>query len=134
MSKTSDEVSNVASSEASRDCSEQLYTLVNEVTGEVDGEISLDSLLAGISLLELDEMPITEFSDDLKAGDLAEVVVIRPEKALNASPTLGFELKYQAEKYSQRRHCWRRRTKPIRPSSTPINCREAWSSVPTNVG
>ncbi|KAG2812367.1 hypothetical protein PC116_g12634 [Phytophthora cactorum] len=43
-SRTSDEVSNVTSSEASRDCSEQLYALVNGVTGEVDGDINLDSL------------------------------------------------------------------------------------------
>ncbi|KAG2767661.1 hypothetical protein PC116_g17347 [Phytophthora cactorum] len=32
-SRTSDEVSNVTSSEAPRDCSEKLYTLVNGVTG-----------------------------------------------------------------------------------------------------
>ncbi|KAG2819500.1 hypothetical protein PC113_g22723 [Phytophthora cactorum] len=84
-SRTSDEVSNVTSSEAPRDCSEQLYTLINRLTGGVDGDISLDSLPAVNALLELDEMSIAEFSEALKAGDLAEVVVIRPEEELNSS-------------------------------------------------
>ncbi|KAG2828299.1 hypothetical protein PC119_g23514 [Phytophthora cactorum] len=87
-SRTSDEVSNVTSSEAPRDCSEQLYTLVNGVTrggGGIDGDISLDSLPAVNALLELDEMSIAEFGEVLKAGDLAEVVVIRPEEELNSS-------------------------------------------------
>ncbi|KAG2762302.1 hypothetical protein PC116_g19452 [Phytophthora cactorum] len=79
------EVSNVTSSEAPRDCSEQLYTLVNGVTGGVDGDISLDSLPAVNALLELDEMSIAEFGEALKAGDLAEVFVIRPEEELNSS-------------------------------------------------
>ncbi|KAG2948805.1 hypothetical protein PC117_g5761 [Phytophthora cactorum] len=84
-SRTSVEVSNVTSSEAPRDCSEQLYTLVNGVTGEVDGDISLDSLPAVNALLELDEMSIAEFGEALKAGDLVEVVGIRPEEQLNSS-------------------------------------------------
>ncbi|KAG3123958.1 hypothetical protein PI126_g23462 [Phytophthora idaei] len=85
-SRTSDEVSNVTSSEAPRDCSEELHTLVNGVTGGgVDGDISLDSLPAVNALLELDEMSIAEFGEALKAGDLAEVVVIRPEEELNSS-------------------------------------------------
>ncbi|KAG3058181.1 hypothetical protein PI125_g25276 [Phytophthora idaei] len=41
-SVTSYEVSNVTSSTAPCDCSEQLYTLVNGVTGEVDDGINLD--------------------------------------------------------------------------------------------
>ncbi|KAG3064971.1 hypothetical protein PI125_g24082 [Phytophthora idaei] len=82
---TLDEVSNVTSSEAPRDCSEQLYTVVNGVTGEVDGDINLDSLPAVNALLELGEMSIAEFGEALKAGDLAEVVVIRPEEELNSS-------------------------------------------------
>ncbi|KAG2799824.1 hypothetical protein PC112_g20737 [Phytophthora cactorum] len=84
-SRTSDEVSNVTSSEAPRDCSEQLYTLVNGVTGGVDGDISLDSLPAVNALLELDEMSIADFGEALKAGDLTEVVVIRHEEELNSS-------------------------------------------------
>ncbi|KAG3063009.1 hypothetical protein PI125_g24426 [Phytophthora idaei] len=83
--RTSDEVSNVTSSEAPRDCTEQLYTLVNEVTGRVDGDISLDSLPAVNALLELNEMSIAEFGEALKTGGLAEVVVIRPEEELNSS-------------------------------------------------
>ncbi|KAG3049984.1 hypothetical protein PC122_g23379 [Phytophthora cactorum] len=84
-SRTSDEVSNVTSSEAPRDYSEQLYTLVNGVTGEVDDDISLDSLPAVNALLELDEMSIAEFGEALKAGDLGEVVALRPEEELNSS-------------------------------------------------
>ncbi|KAG3240851.1 hypothetical protein PI124_g14254 [Phytophthora idaei] len=75
-------ISSRASDEVS---SEQLYTLVNGVTGEVDGDISLDSLPAVNALLELDEISIAEFGEDLKAGDLAEVVVIRREEELNSS-------------------------------------------------
>ncbi|KAG3165261.1 hypothetical protein PC128_g19959 [Phytophthora cactorum] len=75
----------VTSSEAPRDCSERLYALVNGVTGGVDGDISLDSLPAVNALLELDEMSIAEFGEALKAGDLDEVVVIRPEEELNSS-------------------------------------------------
>ncbi|KAG3020771.1 hypothetical protein PC120_g9095 [Phytophthora cactorum] len=60
-------------------------TLVNGVTGGIDGDISLDSLPAVNTLLELDEMSIAEFGEALKAGDLAEVVMIRPEEALNPS-------------------------------------------------
>ncbi|KAG3147026.1 hypothetical protein PI126_g13029 [Phytophthora idaei] len=84
-SRTSDEAFNVSSSEAPRDCSEQLYTLVNGVTGEVDGDISLDSLPAVTALLELDEMSIVEFGEALTAGDIAEVIVIRSEEELNSS-------------------------------------------------
>ncbi|KAG2958560.1 hypothetical protein PC116_g10530 [Phytophthora cactorum] len=84
-SRTSDEVSNVTSSEAPRDYSEPLYTLVNGVTGGVDGDTSLESLPAVNALLELDEMSNAEFGEALKTGDLAEVVVIRPEEELNSS-------------------------------------------------
>ncbi|KAG3197541.1 hypothetical protein PC128_g6731 [Phytophthora cactorum] len=84
-SRTSNEVSNLTSSETPHDCSEHLYTLVNGVTGGVDGDISLDSLPAVNALLELDEMSITEFVEALKVGDLAEVIVIGPEEELNSS-------------------------------------------------
>ncbi|KAG3126424.1 hypothetical protein C6341_g25372 [Phytophthora cactorum] len=62
-----------------------LYTLVNGVTGRVDGDISLDSLPAVNALLELDEMSVAEFDEVVKKDALAEVVVIRPEEELNSS-------------------------------------------------
>ncbi|POM61013.1 reverse transcriptase, partial [Phytophthora palmivora] len=82
---TSDEVSSVSSEDAPRDCSEQLYTLVNGVTGEVDGDISLSDLPTVDALLKLDEMSVGELGDALKAGGLAEVVLIRPAEELNSS-------------------------------------------------
>jgi hypothetical protein len=64
---------------------EQLYTLVNGVTGEAEGEVSLEAIPAVDALLELDEMSIPEFGDASKAGELAEVVMIRPVEELNSS-------------------------------------------------
>ncbi|KAG2771907.1 hypothetical protein PC129_g23075 [Phytophthora cactorum] len=61
-STTSYEVSNVTSSTAPCDCSEQLYALINGVTGEVDDGINLDFLPAVNALLELNEMSI-EFGE-----------------------------------------------------------------------
>ncbi|KAG1682714.1 hypothetical protein DVH05_016195 [Phytophthora capsici] len=81
----SDEVSSVLSGEAPRDCSKQLYTLVNGVTGDVDGDISLERLPSVDALLELDEMSVADFGEALKAGELTEVVMIRPEEELNSS-------------------------------------------------
>ncbi|POM81140.1 LOW QUALITY PROTEIN: Hypothetical protein PHPALM_929 [Phytophthora palmivora] len=73
---TSDEVSSVSSEDAPRDCSEQLYTLVNGVTGEVDGDISLSDLPTN---------SVAELGNDLKAGNLAGVALIRPAEELNSS-------------------------------------------------
>jgi hypothetical protein len=67
------------------DDSEQLYTLVNGVTGEADGNVSLEAIPTVAALLELDEMSIPEVGDALKAGELAEVVMLRPEEELNSS-------------------------------------------------
>uniref|UniRef100_H3H286 Integrase catalytic domain-containing protein n=1 Tax=Phytophthora ramorum TaxID=164328 RepID=H3H286_PHYRM len=65
--------------------SEQLYTLVTGVTGEVAGDVSLEAVPAADALLELDEMSIAEFGEALQAGELAEVALIRPEDELNSS-------------------------------------------------
>ncbi|OWZ00916.1 Pol Polyprotein [Phytophthora megakarya] len=89
---TSDEVPNVSINTAPCDCREQLYTLVNRVTGEVDGNISLDTLASCNALLEMDVMSLTDLGDALKAGDLFEVVMIRPEEQLNSSSVVDDEV------------------------------------------
>ncbi|POM60411.1 LOW QUALITY PROTEIN: Pol protein [Phytophthora palmivora] len=85
MLYTADEVSSVSSEDAPRGCSEQLYTLVNGVTGEVDDDISLSDLPTVDALLKLGEMSVAELGGALKAGSLAEVVLIRPSEELNSS-------------------------------------------------
>ena len=49
-----------------------LYTLVNGVTGQVEGNVSLETLPYLDALCELDEMYDGEFSQALKARDLSE--------------------------------------------------------------
>ncbi|KAI9984950.1 hypothetical protein PInf_004253 [Phytophthora infestans] len=93
-SLTSDEVSNVTSGEAPRDCGEQLYTFVNGVTGEVEGDISFYTMpavhvITMDALLELDEMSVAEFGEALRAGDLAAVFLVRPEEAFSSSSVVS---------------------------------------------
>ena len=65
-----------------------LYTLVNGVTGHVDGNIRLATLPSVDALFKLDEMPDGDFSQALQAGELSDLVVIRPDVELSSSSLL----------------------------------------------
>ena len=56
-----------------------------KMTGHVDGSISLETLPSLDTLFELDEMSDGEFSQVLTAGELSDLVVIRPDVDLNSS-------------------------------------------------
>ena len=65
-----------------------MYTLVNGVTGDVDGHVSLAAVPSLSALLELDEMYNNEFGQSLQAGEVSDMVVIRPQHELNSSSLL----------------------------------------------
>ncbi|CEG50142.1 reverse transcriptase [Plasmopara halstedii] len=58
------------------------------MTGEEDGDVTLEAIPAVDALLELDEMPFEEFGDVLEAGNSADVVIIRPTEEINSSSLL----------------------------------------------
>ncbi|CEG38875.1 reverse transcriptase [Plasmopara halstedii] len=58
------------------------------MTGEEDGDVRLEAMLAVDALLELDEMSLEDFGSALKAGDLGAVVIIRPDEEINSSSLL----------------------------------------------
>lgn len=74
-----------ASAPSPCDNSETLYTLVNGLTGDVEGDINLGTVPSLNALLELDEMSVDEFGKLLKVGDFSELMVIRPDSELNSS-------------------------------------------------
>ena len=62
------------------DTSDQLYTLVEGVTGRGGGEVVLKALSS--------LMYVEEFSQALKAGDLSDMAVLSPGNKLNSSTLL----------------------------------------------
>ena len=62
-----------------------LYTLVNGVTGQVYGKISLEAFPSLDALFELDDVSDSKFGQALKAGDLSDYVVIRLDPELNST-------------------------------------------------
>ncbi|CEG36921.1 reverse transcriptase [Plasmopara halstedii] len=55
------------------------------MTGEEDSDVTLEAIPAVNALLELDEMSFEELGGALKAGDLAEVAIVRPNEGINSS-------------------------------------------------
>ncbi|CAH0476940.1 unnamed protein product [Peronospora belbahrii] len=65
--------------------SDQIYALINGLTGDVEEPVALSAIPAVIALVELDELSFAEFNSALQAGDNAEVVIIQAEEELNSS-------------------------------------------------
>lgn len=64
--------------------SEVLYIPVHGTTGNSKKDVSLPAMPSVNALLKLNEMSFAEFGNSLKAGEIAEVVVLRPEDELNS--------------------------------------------------
>ena len=71
------------------DTSDQSYTFFDDLTGHVDDEVGLAAFPSVTSLLELDEMSVDDFSHALKASNLSDMVVLRPDIELNPSSLLN---------------------------------------------
>ena len=85
---TSQQEEHEVSKPSQSDSDEQVHTLVNGITGNVQGTIRLTAIPPLPGLLELDEMSLDECGQALKAGDLSELVVLRPIVELNSSSLL----------------------------------------------
>ncbi|CEG38034.1 uncharacterized protein PHALS_06075 [Plasmopara halstedii] len=58
------------------------------MTEEEDGDVCLEAMPTSDALHELDEISLEEPGSVLKAGDLAEVVIVRPDEEIKLSPLL----------------------------------------------
>ncbi|GMF48379.1 unnamed protein product [Phytophthora fragariaefolia] len=65
---------------------------------DVDGDVNLGAVPTLAALLELDEISFDEFGEALQAGELAEVIIIRPEEELNSSSLLDEAVLEDAKK------------------------------------
>ena len=85
---TSQQEEHEVSKPSQSDSDEQVHTLVNGITGNVQGTIRLAGIPPLPALLELDVMSLDECGRALKAGDLSELVVLRTIVELNSSSLL----------------------------------------------
>ncbi|KAE9172989.1 hypothetical protein PF005_g26468 [Phytophthora fragariae] len=99
-SKKSDKVTSAPKAEASsRDADSAAEDRVPQVFDVLTGEPKVGEVLTPLptvaELLELEELSYVEFMDSLKAGELAEVVLLRPEGSsleLNSSSGMDPEV------------------------------------------
>ena len=70
---------------SSTENSETLYTLVDGLTEDVADGVTLFTFPSLSALLELEEMFVAEFGRRLQAGEIKEVVMLRPKDKLRSS-------------------------------------------------